>query len=141
MTWEWARPRIGGLQAEANHRRSAQAPSDYDESCQRLPASAKMPSCLVAICGSGRAGLLDLGVRIVGTQPEYKWAAVDSNRLPPRFHKAERCADHAHSIPYRERPGTVLSGRVFGAARRRLTDSADVCEAVLNPQSGDPSLP
>jgi len=30
-----------------------------------------------------RVGPLDLGVRIVGTQPEYKWGAADSNDLPP----------------------------------------------------------
>jgi len=32
-----------------------------------------------------RVGPLDLGVRIVGTQPEYKWAVVSVTRTSPQL--------------------------------------------------------
>jgi len=68
----------------------------------------------------GRAGPLDLGVRIVGTQPEYKWAAVDSNHLPPRCRGVNDAASYSNDRTTRR---GVISSDLVGVARQKLVSA------------------
>jgi hypothetical protein len=77
-------PRLEGLTAASlglglSERRQRHETPNLPRFC--LGEGAELPRRALWL---GRVRPLDLGVRIVGTQPEYKWAAVDSNHLPPR---------------------------------------------------------